>query len=128
MEESIIRSTALSERFTGEQCFIAEVMNRTACPGLSVARARVRPGVTTMWHRLRGTIEVYYILEGTGEMEISGRSAGIVRPNDLVFIPADADQRIRNISEKDLVFLCICSPRFQPDQYIESENPIANKS
>ena len=61
--------------------------------------------------------EVYYILSGKGKMEIGGEVTGIVAERDLVFIPKNTTQRITNISDMDLVFLCICAPRFKIENY-----------
>jgi mannose-6-phosphate isomerase-like protein (cupin superfamily) len=35
-------------------------------------------------------------------------------------IPPDTRQRIRNTGVGDLIFLAICSPRFQEKNYIDS--------
>jgi len=40
-----------------------------------------------------------------------------VAANDVVAIPANVAQRITNTGAEDLVFLCLCSPRFQPECY-----------
>lgn len=88
-------------------------------PEASIAQARVEAGVTTANHQLRGTAEWYYILSGRGEMFLSGVSAGHVSPGTVVHIPADTPQYIRNSGQEDLVFLCICVPRFQADVYQE---------
>jgi len=79
----------------------------------------VEPGVTTILHRLKDTDEKYYILTGIGEMEIDRKRVGEVRSGDFVIIPKNATQRIKNIGTDDLVFLCICFPRFTIENYIE---------
>ncbi|GLQ32811.1 cupin domain-containing protein [Litoribrevibacter albus] len=106
-----------AEFYTDEGCFITELSNSSEDDGCSIALARVKPGVTTEVHQLRGTIERYVILEGEGRIE-SGTLAGtVLRPKDTIVIPADEPQSIRNITSKDLVFLCVCTPRFQPKNY-----------
>ncbi|PWB62199.1 MAG: cupin domain-containing protein, partial [Betaproteobacteria bacterium] len=40
-----------------------------------------------------------------------------VGPGDVVVIPAGVAQSIRNLGDRDLVFHCICTPRFTPDCY-----------
>ena len=40
-----------------------------------------------------------------------------VAPNDVVIIPAGVPQSIANMGKEDLVFLCVCSPRFTPECY-----------
>jgi len=48
-----------AEFYTAEGCYINELSNSDADPEASIARARVRPGVTTRWHCLAGTTERY---------------------------------------------------------------------
>jgi hypothetical protein len=53
----------MSEYYTEERCYITELSNTPNDPDVSIARARVLPGVTTRWHRLRATTERYLMLE-----------------------------------------------------------------
>ena len=110
-----------SEFFTQERCHIIEVFNVPQTSGNSIAQARVEPGITTANHLLRGIEEWYYILRGTGDMFLNGKIAGNVGPGDVVHIPADTPQFIRNTGTEDLMFLCICSPRFRPEAYLGLE-------
>lgn len=102
---------------TSERCFIVETHNRGDDEGCSIVRARVAPGVTTERHALTATIERYVILEGEGVVEVGNDPAAVVRPLDVVTIPADTAQRITNSGAGDLVFLCVCTPRFRPECY-----------
>ena len=56
--------------FESEGCYITELSNNASDPDLSIAQARVTPGVTTAWHRLKNTTERYCILSGTGLVEV----------------------------------------------------------
>jgi quercetin dioxygenase-like cupin family protein len=105
----------------GERCRILEVWNRLDDPALSVARARVAPGVTTRWHRLNGICERYLILAGQGRVEVGSLPPQTVGPGDLVHIPADCPQRIANLDQEDLIFLALCTPRFVPQAYEDLE-------
>jgi mannose-6-phosphate isomerase-like protein (cupin superfamily) len=109
------------EYYTSEKCYITEISNSADDPQLSIAQARVEPGVTTSWHRLRTTIERYYILSGEGFVELGGLPGENVKTGDVVIIPPMCRQRITNTSETDLVFLAICTPGFQIDNYQELE-------
>lgn len=102
---------------TAENCLILELWNRAADSAVSIARARVAPGVTTRRHRLVGVVERYLILDGAGQVEVEGMVSQRVRAGDLVHIPAGLGQRIANLGDSDLVFLAICTPRFTPDSY-----------
>jgi len=101
-----------------EGCFITEWSNSEADPGLSVARARVEPGRTTRWHRLHAITERYVILEGRGRAEVDGLARD-VQPGDVVIIAPGLPQRITNTGDEDLVFLAVCTPRFESCAYSE---------
>lgn len=105
---------------TPERCRIVELLNDNDSPDLSIAQASVKPGVKTQLHNLT-VDERYIIVEGEGEVEINEGSPIFVSQYDVVNIPAGTSQRITNTGECDLVFLCICSPRFQPDSYVNME-------
>ena len=83
---------------------------------------RVRPGVVTAWHRLRGTAERYVILEGRGRVEVGALPPAEVGPGDVVAIPPMCRQRIANTGDTDLLFLAICTPRFEPGCYESLED------
>jgi mannose-6-phosphate isomerase-like protein (cupin superfamily) len=117
MKASVRRLDPAGELATAEGCHIIEVSNSADDPGLSIARARVAPGVTTQWHRLAGTAERYVILQGSGRVEVGDRPPEDVVPGDVVLIPPLARQRITNTGAADLVFLAICTPRFTQECY-----------
>jgi mannose-6-phosphate isomerase-like protein (cupin superfamily) len=116
--KGIIKSHIKQEQLIDENCFIKELINTGDVPAFSLSRARVLPGVTTENHVVKDTDEVYYILSGEGEMEIDGAIIGAVAAGDTVFIPGNTSQRIKNTGADDLVFLCICMPRFEFQNYI----------
>ena len=113
----VFRSTGKGgEVLTREGCFIRELANSAEIDSFSLAEARVEPGVTTEWHRL--DVDEWYILTGgSGIVEVGGEPAVAVGPGDVVAIPAGMPQRIRNDGDGDLVFLCLCRPRFSPQGY-----------
>ena len=122
MKPSIHRLDTGSEFYTREHCYITETCNSTDDPDVSVARARVEPGVSTRWHRLSGITERYCILSGTGQVEVGELPAEQVSAGDVVVIPPMCAQRISNTGNDDLVFLAICSPRFSEDCYEDIES------
>lgn len=119
MQPKIFAPNIADEFYTEEKCHILEVINAAEVPAFSLAQARVESGVTTAWHSVKETDEVYYILEGTGEMEIGTSFKRLIKKGEAVFIPKNQKQRITNIGEEDLVFLCVCTPRFLPENYKE---------
>ena len=117
MQSEIKRSCEATEFETEERCSILEVANDANDPKVSIARARVKPGVNTAWHQLTDTSERYLIISGQGRVEIDTLQATDVGPGDVVRIPANTPQRITNTGETDLIFYAICSPRFQAKSY-----------
>jgi mannose-6-phosphate isomerase-like protein (cupin superfamily) len=111
-----------AEIYTPERCYIIELANTADDPEASIALARVKPGVTTRWHRLAGTTERYLILEGRGRVEVGDLPAYEVSAGDVVLIPPLCRQRITNVGEQDLVFFAICTPRFRPGAYQSVED------
>ena len=108
--------TAREETWTRERCYITELVNEDAIEAFSLAIARVEPGVTTERHRL-SVDEWYVIRSGQGLMEVGDEPPRPVAEGDVVTIRKGASQRITNTGDADLVFECICLPRFTPDAY-----------
>jgi len=117
MEGLVSRPDEVREYYTDERCHILESWNDPRDPHVSIARARVEPAVTTRRHRLAGVTERYYILGGRGRVEIGDLPPRDVLPGDVAVIPPMVPQRIANTGPDDLVFLCVCSPRFVPEVY-----------
>ena len=123
MKPRIRRFDAGAEYYTDERCDILELSNAADDAEVSIARARVAPGVTTRWHRLKGTTERYVILEGQGRVEVGDEQPADVGPGDVVVIPPLCRQRITNVGKTDLLFLAVCTPRFTPECYEDVEKP-----
>lgn len=96
MKPIVKRSDANAEYYFREGCFITKLSNSTDDTSVSMARARVEPGIATRWHDLIDTVERYVILSGSGLVEIG---------------------------DDDLIFLAICSPRFAAENYRDVDTP-----
>ena len=117
MKETIKQQNLKEEFYTSEKCYITELSNTPEDPDVSIAQVRVEPGVTTRWHRLKGTSERYFIINGSGLVEVGKLPPQEVTAGDIVLIPPMCRQRVTNTDAEDLVFLAICSPRFSQDVY-----------
>jgi mannose-6-phosphate isomerase-like protein (cupin superfamily) len=122
MKETVKKQNLKDEFYTPEKCYITELSNSPGDPDVSIARARVEPGVTTRWHRLKGTCERYFIISGIGLVEVGDQAPQEVSAGDIVLIPPMCRQRVTNIGKDDLVFLAICSPRFSQYVYEDVED------
>ena len=124
MKESIRQMNPEEEFYTPERCYLVELSNTPVDPELSIARARVRPGITTQWHRLDGINERYCIVSGEAQVETGKLPPKNVKQGDVVLIPSMCRQRITNIGTEDLVFLALCTPRFEKRCYQNLEESI----
>ena len=78
----------------------------------SLAEARVAPGASTTPHYHPVTEEIYYILEGTGQMRLAGELQ-TVSPGDAIAIPPGQVHTITNTGSTTLKFLCCCAPGYE---------------
>jgi len=102
------------EIVAGDKTLLRELFNPRKDPvelGYSLAVARVRPGGRTLRHRLRSS-EVYYLLQGEGEMSIDDETRR-VEAGQAVYIPPGARQSIRNTGSEELVFVCLVDPAWR---------------
>jgi len=92
----------------------------------SLAEATVAPGQATEAHYHARTEEIYYVLQGRGEMRI-GSEARMVGPGDAVAIPPGAPHQITNSSAtEELVFLCCCAPAYTHEDTVMVDNLAAS--
>jgi mannose-6-phosphate isomerase-like protein (cupin superfamily) len=114
LQPKIVKASSLNEYLTPEHCIIAE---NYACKDVSIARAAVKPGITTVPHYLKGVQEIYIITSGQGKVAIGDIEPTDVAEGDVVIIPPMTSQKITNTGKTDLVFYCVCTPRFIQDCY-----------
>ena len=128
-EAEIRPFSAAIEYYTEERCHIRELSNIARDSAVSLAQARVEPGVVTRRHRLKGISERYVIVQGEGRVEVGALPPRTVGPGDVVIIPPGCPQRIANTGGGDLVFLAICSPRFVQAAYedVDTQPPAVGK-
>jgi mannose-6-phosphate isomerase-like protein (cupin superfamily) len=119
--ETIKRFQPDTETWIEEGCHIVELHNTEMDADCSIARARLEPGRTTRLHCLHGTVERYVIIEGAGEVIVGDQPPQTVRELDVVNIPAGVPQSISNTARTDLIFLCVCTPRFVAENYQDLE-------
>ncbi len=79
----------------------------------SLAEAVLEPGQATERHYHARTEEIYYVLEGRGEMEVEG-ARDTVEAGDAILIPSGARHQIR-AADRALRFLCCCAPPYRDD-------------
>lgn len=98
---------------TADGSTIRSILDRTNAPvdRQSLAEASLAPGSATERHYHRESEEIYFILAGSGSMEIDDETRLVV-PGDAVLIPPGAWHQIRCNSNTNLTFLCCCAPPY----------------
>jgi mannose-6-phosphate isomerase-like protein (cupin superfamily) len=77
----------------------------------SLAEATLEPDEATQRHYHARTEEIYFVLKGSGLMEVDGE-AKIVRRGDAILIPAGAWHQLENNGNSELRILCSCAPPY----------------
>jgi mannose-6-phosphate isomerase-like protein (cupin superfamily) len=101
---------------TKDGSLVRELMHpaKHACRAQSLAEALVEPGAVTALHLHRETEELYFILEGSGEMTLGERQFNVSAGDTICIAPGTA-HRIRNTGPGHLRILCSCSPAYRDD-------------
>ena len=104
---------------TKDKSEIREIFHPTnfVIKNMSIAEARVKPRETTEYHFHKKSQEVYFILKGSGIMEMEGENKE-VKVNDCIFIPVGYRHRIKNIGKKTLRILCQSSPAYSHEDTV----------
>ena len=65
--------------------------------------------------------EIYYILQGRGEMILAHEKHDVV-PGDAIAIPPGVPHQIINHSSDPLIFLCCCAPGYEHEDTVMLTN------
>ncbi len=108
----IVRNLSSQKPFTtadGSQ--IRSILDLSNAPvqNQSLAEATVFAGSSTQRHYHRASEEFYFILEGSGTMEVDG-SQREIRSGDAIVIPPGTFHQIS--ASETLRFLCCCAPPY----------------
>ncbi len=118
-----IRSHERAEPFTtADGSTIRELLGAATAPvrNQSLAEATLEPGEATQRHYHRESEEFYYLVEGSGEMEIDGERRTVV-PGDAILIPPGAWHQIR-AGDDGVRFLCCCAPPYRDEDTVLLED------
>jgi mannose-6-phosphate isomerase-like protein (cupin superfamily) len=111
----IVRSLVEAEAFTtADGSTIRELLGLPTAPvrNQSLAEATLEPGQATERHYHREAEEIYYVVEGAGELEVDGERRR-VSVGDAALIPPGARHQIRADGKGPLRFLCCCAPAYR---------------
>jgi mannose-6-phosphate isomerase-like protein (cupin superfamily) len=86
----------------------------------SLAEIRHPPGTASQEHYHTKAEEVYYVLDGQGEVRIDSVTRAI-GPGDVVVIIPDQRHKVWQRGEKDLVLLVTCVPAYTVDKVVFTE-------
>ena len=104
-----LASVSSAEPFTTKDGSTIRELHHTAVQ--SLAEATLEPDQATERHYHRATEEIYFVVKGSGELEVDGDRAR-VRPGDAVLIPPGAWHQLVNDGTSELRILCCCAPPY----------------
>jgi mannose-6-phosphate isomerase-like protein (cupin superfamily) len=110
----VVRSLAAAAPFTtADGSTIRSLLDLATAPvrNQSLAEASLEPGGSTQRHYHRTSEELYYVVEGAGEMELDGELEQVAA-GDAILIPPGARHRI-TAGPAGLRFLCCCAPPYR---------------
>jgi mannose-6-phosphate isomerase-like protein (cupin superfamily) len=110
----IVRSLDQAEPFTtADGSTIRELLGLPTAPvrNQSLAEATLEAGQASERHYHAESEEIYYVVEGSGEMELDGERRPVA-VGDAVLIPPGARHQIRSDAD-GLRFLCCCAPAYR---------------
>jgi mannose-6-phosphate isomerase-like protein (cupin superfamily) len=84
-----------------------------------LAEFTIKQGKRSLRHKLQSS-EIYYILEGVGNLRINDESFS-VKKDDSIYVPPMSEQFIENTGTSDLRFLCIVDPAWKTEDEIVLE-------
>jgi mannose-6-phosphate isomerase-like protein (cupin superfamily) len=117
-----IRSRAEAVPFTTvDGSTIRSLLDRSNAPVAhqSLAEATIEAGEATVRHRHLESEEIYYLVEGAGEMELDGERRAVAA-GDAILIPPGAWHQIRASGDGPLRLLCACAPPYRhEDTYFQ---------
>ena len=78
-----------------------------SAPGREVIQNRVDigPEAPAVRHKHPGGEEIIYVIEGSLEYEVDGRSPTVVNAGEVFFVPADTVHAVKNVGTGDAVEL-----------------------
>jgi mannose-6-phosphate isomerase-like protein (cupin superfamily) len=101
---------------TVDGSIIRSLLDRSNAPVAhhSLAEATLEPGQATTRHHHKVSEEIYYLVEGSGLMDLDGETRDVA-VGDAVLIPPGAWHQLTNTGNGPLRLLCTCAPAWQPD-------------
>ncbi len=82
----------------------------------SIAQFTLGPGKKSKLHKMSSS-EIYYILEGSGDLKIDEDTHHIEK-DDSAYVPPNSKQFIENTGSINLKFLCIVEPAWKAEDEI----------
>ena len=82
----------------------------------SIAQFTLESGKKSKLHKISSS-EIYYILEGSGNITIN-EDIHQIKKDDSVYVPPNSKQFIENSGSEDLKFLCIVEPAWKADDEV----------
>jgi mannose-6-phosphate isomerase-like protein (cupin superfamily) len=91
----------------------------------SLAEEVLPVGARVGRHHHLETEEIYYILQGSGQMTV-GDETRQVEPGDAIFIPRRNTHTLENTGQTPMLILLVCGPTFSYADHLAGDAPITS--
>ena len=108
---NVARLNDIEAFVTKDGSFIRELHHTQA---QSLAEATLEPDQATQRHHHRVSEEIYFVVKGSGDLEVDGEHKRIA-VGDAVLDPAGAWHSLHNNGTSELRILCCCAPPYSHD-------------
>jgi mannose-6-phosphate isomerase-like protein (cupin superfamily) len=88
----------------------------------SLAEEVLPVGARVGRHHHLETEEVYYILQGTGQMTV-GDETRAVETGDAIFIPRGHTHTLENTGQAPMLILLVCGPAYSLEDHLAGDAP-----
>ena len=82
------------------------VKDNTTLKNLVLSSTRLNPGKETTGHKHKGHEEIYFFINGKGEMELD-KDKFSVESGDIVLVKDGAFHKVYNTTKQELYFICV---------------------
>lgn len=89
-----------------KQSDVYTVLDVSKLDNLVISETTLHPGKETSGHSHADADEVYFLVKGSGSMQLDDERFG-VKERDIILIKRGSFHKVFNKSKKDLVFVCV---------------------
>ena len=119
----IIHKNDRSSFISQDKAYVKEIASprNSGVKQCSLAEVTIKPGNSVLEHYHKESEELFYILHGQGVMSVEGETCSVSEGDTVIVLPGMV-HKVKNVGDKDLVMLVMCSPSYRDEDQVISDN------